>query len=314
MYNYRTLFLLILIIFISGCVSQGGVWSSDAGLTVEVTRVPDSIMAGVPFDIEVLLTNNAGIDINRVIITMSDPNDFTILETDCDGTTISNENGCYGTYPSWNLFTNRNPYAHTISPAFSLIEKDDGRVVTFRMEAPGNDGMFNPILTISFDFQGTTIMQLPIVNRDARVDVGGTYQQSEGPIQFNLVRTGDDAPGDFVYGKSVFALEMNFEDINADSDVKIDSGELEIILTNFVVYKNSDCKAFKVNSPVSSAGGDRTQTITLNKQIKVSDEDPVTCVLQSPDANVWKYGGIEAKYRYRYETNLELGIEVTKPP
>lgn len=311
--------LLMLIIFISGCVSQGGVWSSDAGLTVEVMRVPDSIMAGVPFDIEVVLTNNAGIDINNVIITMSDPTDFTILETDCDGIVISNQNGCYGMNPPWNLFTNPNPFArYTISPAFSLIEKDDGRVVTFRMEAPNNDGTFNPILTVSFDFQGTTIMQLPIVNRDARVDVGGSYQQSEGPIQLNLVRTGDDAPGDFVYGKGVFALEMDFEDINADSDVKINSGELEIILTNFVVYNKNDCKAFNVAPaslpPPLPGGGDRTQTITLDKQIKVSDEDPLTCVLQSPDANVWKYGGIEAKYKYRYETSIELGIEVTKLP
>ncbi len=307
--SYKTLVLLLLIIVVSGCTNQQGTRDSTQGLNIKIEG-PEEVRSEIQFDIPVILTNVVESDINNVLVIMSNPGEFTISGVECESGT-KGEGGC----------------------SFSTIPAGEDRLIKYEMKAPQVTTEREKTITtsVSFDYKGICALEIPIVNFERRWELGITGNavkfntvnnivQSGGPIKCNLEKKGESEDTNFVYGDTSFDFELSFEDVlNKETDIKFDprkdSDSVTVSLINFVVDDPESCEDFDIGSSPTVSG---EVELKLKSPINIKDKDMVACALRSVDINdrekdPWMSGKIIVDYKYRYEKQEQLNINVAKP-
>lgn len=205
------LIFLILVIFISGCPSNGGeikpVYSDNAvkmDIKIKEKEEMRRILPGQTIRMVVTLTNQVENETENVFLKITNPYGIFISKMDCGSNCVC----------QWN--PNTNDYDESGCPSdidcnfngcyYNSIQSLDKQEITFALKVPSEEEMsamgrdLKPKITLEYDYRGTSVLYIPIYKRNEEpLEPKTEFTQTTGPIHVgidsdNWVREGDEFP------------------------------------------------------------------------------------------------------------------------
>jgi hypothetical protein len=282
----KRLLVLFLIIALSGCAQK----EASYGLLTDVSY-PQNIRYGKDFTIDVLLENNFKRDVKNVLINLEnlDILNFKKIQN-CNGKILNN--GCL----------------------VEKIEPGDAVELNFLLNAPkevyipGKDLSVEPKITISYDFDGQTVIKAPIIGDKYKENKDLKKFITEGPIMVDVSFSHTEEQN-VIRSNSIFVMSVNIQDSENENVIKKD--DFNIKLESFHVY-NSGTDEGNCDFEIASTTQE-FQLLKLKEDYPLSRKETLECMLEAESVNPyeWKYGQITIDYRYNYNVVNNLFIKVS---
>jgi len=286
----KTKYLVILLfsILFSGCTQQKG---SYGDLLIDVSY-PDNIRYGRDFTITIYLENGFNRDVKNVLINLEniDILNFKKIEK-CEGKIL--DKGCL----------------------IEKLEPGDGQEVVFLFNVPkeiyipGKDVSIEPKIITSYDFDGQTIINIPITGEKYKENKNFQKFITNGPIMVD-VSLSDMEDGNSIRSDSIFDMRVNIQSPEKENVLKKD--DFVIKLEKIHVYDSGDADN-NCDFNIISTNQDY-QLLGLKEDYYFSNERELQCWLEtsSIDPDKWDYGKITIDYNYNYKMFHNLIIQLSR--
>lgn len=294
--------LLLMIIFLAGCVQQVGECGGDNVLVMEfmgeeeIKTIPDqTVEIGLylknPFECDEKGQIIGGVNIKAVDLIVSNPSGLKLLkeEIDCDDQEAKRDMGCH----------------------FDLIDAGDEKEIYLHFKTPSRDVIGNigqelkPEITLEYDYFGQTVFAKPIVKHEETTSATMEPSQKRGPIKAKVSMGAgiEDESKNFIREGNPVPIRILLEDvINSESEVKINKESFRLTLDNFEVDRSlGECNfegEGKILEPI--------------EDISLPMEDPLVCVLKAAKdfKDPWVPGRITVDFSYRYKLTATVTVKV----
>ena len=296
------LFLLILLIFISGCLGrqkEGGNQTvpegEDEALKFEIGspgKEPEEEFEVYPnqiFKLQVRLLNQVNDDIRNVYFKITDPYGLHLKTLDCGEVGQPKDNyTCF--YDVINRWTEKK-----IDIIFKTPSEEEIAI----------ERNLKPEFTLTYDFSGETSFYIPILDeKEKSTEAKMMLKQTKGPIHLNIERSGEGE--EWEMEGNVFAILVKFEDVfNPKSQITIDKKSFELKLKNNLKANISDF------GPCDFEISNNGTVLRLKENITLPMQVPLLCTLKAGEVETgWEYGIVEASYEYTYKVVKTLLVKV----
>jgi len=300
--------ILILIVFISGCLEDGKevkpeFYDNALKMEFEITEETQGkkILPGQIIRVVVSLKNQVENDTTNVDVYISDPYGMKVTQINCDeGSPIDHNGQPYG----WQ---------------FDSIQSLDEQEIVFSLKVPTKEELamigrrLKPEFTLKYDYAGISMRYVPILAEGEKIgEKSSEFTQTYGPIHVDIdtdkwVREGDIMPV-YVDVKDV---------VNSKSEIEIDKDYFRVFWVNQYFVMSTELVRCDFNAISSSSFGEGCPdncdcyTRPENMNIILPLDVPFVCALEVKDPLApMAMGLIGAEYEYRYEVVKTKTIEV----
>jgi len=297
--------LILLMIFISGCVEQDGEIIpeyKDEALKMEI-EVTGKVLPSQAINMKVYLTNQVRDDIENVEFRITDFYGLVLVSQIC---------------PENNVITNCGFISTNCGCGPFDVQTLDEEEMSFVFRVPSQEEVarigreLQPEFTLEYDYHGETTYFIPIINVDEKsTSAKPQLIQTKGPIHVDIDRGFTSSTGAWEIEGGGFSIVMWVKDVvNHKNELVIydldeDKGKdvFKVDLTNLIFDPNTRL----------ACDFDKT-SFEPNLDIELPMDVPLVCALvgkfPSQPAPPWVYGQVKMNYKYRYKMVEAKSIKV----
>lgn len=285
--------LVLIIIFISGCVKQDGEFVPeyyDEALKME-TEVSGEVLPEQAINMRIHLTNQVEHEVTNVELRITDFYGLKLRSQVCPENKQISDCGFISTICGCGLFDIQSLDDEEINFVFQVPSKDEIARIGRELE---------PEITLSYDYRGETTFLIPILGPNERyTSAKAQLVQTTGPIHVEIERGFTQSSDPWERSGSGFSIVVRVKDvINSKNEMTIYKDNFDVSLTNLerkTEYGHCDFDA----------------SMSPDKNITLPMKTPLVCAIvgNSGDAP-WVYGQVRANYDYRYKVVETKSIKV----
>jgi len=289
-----SLVIILMIIFISGCVEQDGEIIpeyKDEALKMEV-ELTDKVLPSQAINMKVRLTNQVIDDVENVEFRVTDFYGLDLVSQTCPENKEIPNCGFGFSNCGCGLFNVQSLDEEEMSFVFRVPSKEEIARIGRELE---------PEFTLEYDYSGETTYFIPIINVvEKSTSAKPQLVQTKGPIHVDIKRGFTSSSGDWEINGSGFSIVVWVKDVvNPKGELIIHNETFRVSLTNlYVDLKFGTCN-FDSGKP--------KQNITLPM------DTPLVCALVGDSGiSPWVYGQVKMNYddyRYRVVKTKSIMIE-----
>jgi hypothetical protein len=306
--------ILILVVFVSGCVGNGnndGVKPefNDNALKMDV-KIKEKeenrrILPGQTIRMTVTLTNQVENATNDVSLKIVNPYGIQISKVDCGNNCVCE----WGNPPQHNTMGGCNSdidcdYNYCYYKSIQSLDQEE---VTYGLKIPNEDQIsvmgrdLKPKITLEYNYSGVSTLYVPIFKSEEKpTESTGTNTQTTGPIHVDIDSDNWVKEGD------LFPIYVDVKDVVNPSD------KLTIFQENFVM------NIYHAQANTNTIGrcdfvSQTTNTYIPKGNITIPLENPLVCTLKADEITVpMVKAPIIIDYSYNYKVEREETIRVEK--
>lgn len=288
------LVLILMIIFISGCVEQNGEIVpeyKDEALKMKI-EITDKVLPSQAINMKVYLTNQVRNDVENVNFTITDFYGLVLVSQICPENNVIIDCGFISTNCGCGPFS---------------VQSLDEEEMSFVFRVPSQEQIarigreLQPEFTLEYDYSGETTYFIPIIDKvEKSTSAKPQLIQTEGPIHVDIDRGFTSSTGDWEIEESGFSIVVWVKDVvNRKNELIINittppdppEDRFELELTNLDFDRGSGARCDFAET-----------TLKPKEDIELPMDVPLVCALNtSPISAPWVYGEVKANYEYRYK-------------
>jgi len=306
--------ILLVVVFISGCLDQNGdeitPTYSDNALNMEI-RIREKeerrrILPGQTIRMTVTLTNQVENETQYADLRIINPYGIQISKVDCG-------DGCVCLWPNDKEKSCTLGKCYYNGCYYDSIQSLDEEEITFGLKMPGEEQIsaggreLKPEIRLEYNYSGTSVLYVPIYAQGEKpAEPKKEFTQTTGPIHVdidsdNWVRAGD-----------LFPVYVDVEDVaHSTEDLIIPNDKFEISIGHADVKETIDGEIVKIGR--CDFEGPVDGPFFPEENIELPLRNPLVCTLKAeePEAPMVK-APIIIDYWYRYKVEKTEMIRVEK--